>query len=214
MSWVSVGRGWQKKLLCGKTQLKSTFSHQKCSVSSLHNYVFNRSYSNTLSRWKYINGLTGIFVFSTSCPHTITLLAEPSWTDLGFSLLPIRGSVQFPSHFLHLAAPTSVLTRQQRLWKWGTGEQVTITQYCALPSLPPSFHKVLWLRLLPSHPSWWWQPDELEEAVGNRKSAEHRQWEWKQLPARFTAFAHRPLLKIGVATKTLQACTASAFMGH
>lgn len=44
---------------------------------------------------------------------------------------------QFPSHFsLHLAAPTRVLTSQQRLWKRQIGEQVLVIQYCVLLSLP------------------------------------------------------------------------------
>lgn len=37
--------------------------------------------------------------------------------------------------------------------------------------LSPSIHRLLWQWLLPSQPSWWQQPDELEKAVGNSKSA-------------------------------------------
>lgn len=128
-----------------------------------------------------MNGLTGIFVFSTSYPmqwHSVSQAIMASFRIQASSHTWLRS--QFPSHFLHLEAPTRVISSQQRLWKWEMGEQI--------PHDPPSFPKLLWLGLLPSQPSWWQQPDELEETVGHCKSAGHRQPEWKQLPVRSTVF--------------------------
>lgn len=213
MSWASVGRGWQKGLLCGKTQLKSTFSHHKHSVSSLLSYVFNRSCSNTLNRWKYMNGLTGIFVFSTSYP-----MQWHSDSRAIMASLRIQASShtwlcsQFLSHFLHLEAPTRVISSQQKLWKWQAREQIPVTQYLWAPCSPPAF---------PSSSGWGCCPPS--------RAGDSSQMNWRRLWATASQLdtdnrmeaatsevqSFPPLTsprKSCVVTKVLQTCPASASM--
>ena len=92
---------------------------------------------------------------------------------------------QFPSHFLHLAAPTRVLTSQQRLWKWEIGEQVKVTQCCALPSLTQ-------LSQAPVAVAAAFPTELITAARWTGGSCGKWQISWKQLPARFRAFSCQP----------------------
>lgn len=130
MSWVSVGRGWQKGLLCRKNKLKSTFSHKN--ILSIHcraMHLIGHTVTHSADENIYMVWL----VYSSS------QLAIPIWLHSVCRMdrfFPYLALLTISISLLHLAAPTRVLTSQQRLWKQEIGAQVIVTQYCTLPSPP------------------------------------------------------------------------------
>lgn len=123
----------------------------------LRSYVFNRSYSHTLYRWRSVNSL--IYLLNLLAPYKYIPLAEPLHAVLGFRLLSSLGS----AHSFHLVSPHTWQLLPDHLlasggWeneKWESKQQ----QFHTMRSPPSStITRLLWLCLLPSQPSCWQQP--------------------------------------------------------